>query len=313
MKNKFHKVNIEISNICNLQCSFCPEVIRSKKMMSIDLFEKIIFQIKDITEQVCFHLMGEPLVHPQLPQLIEICQKHQVPVFFVSNGVLLRPQLSELLLHPIIRQVNFSLHSFFDNNPGKNPDSYLEKIFEFTEKAFEQRPDLYVNYRLWNLNDPRGSLTDNTSMLEKIKMRFDFQTIQNLDVRFRKSIQIKKRLYLHYDTEFVWPSLDQEILGTEGFCYGLSSHFGILVDGTVVPCCLDKEGNIPLGNANTETIIDILNNPQTQSLLKGFKNRKLTNPLCQRCNYIERFSKAHAKLDTDKRSKNIITEDVSKN
>lgn len=299
MKKKFYKVNIEISNICNLQCSFCPEVVRSKKMMPVELFEKIIAQLQGLTEQVCFHLMGEPLVHPQLPQLVEICHKYQMPVFFVSNGVLLRPHLAEPLLHPTIRQVNFSLHSFFDNHPGKDPSTYLEKIFEFTEKAFQQRPDLYVNYRLWNLNDPRGSLTDNTEMLQKIQQRFDFKDHLDLDVRFRKSLRIKNRLYLHYDTEFVWPDLEQKILGTEGFCYGLSSHFGILVDGTVVPCCLDKEGKIPLGNVASEAILDILNNSQAQQILQGFKKRQLINPLCQRCNYIERFSKTSTKSATE--------------
>jgi len=295
MMKKFKKVNIEISNICNLQCSFCPEVIRTKKMMSLELFEKIIPQLKEITEQVCFHLMGEPLVHPQLPEFVEICHRYQVPIFLVSNGVLLRPQLANLLLHPAFRQVNFSLHSFFDNHPDKDPSLYLEKIFDFTEAAFHARPDLYVNYRLWNLNDPRGSLTDNTQMLKRIQERFDFKLQSNLDVREQKSVRIKNRLYLHYDTEFVWPSLEQEVLGTEGFCYGLNSHFGILVDGTVVPCCLDKEGKIPLGNANTEAIGDILANPASKALLQGFNKRKLINPLCQRCNYIERFTKPTSK------------------
>lgn len=290
MIKKFKKVNIEISNICNLQCSFCPEVIRTKRMMPVELFEKIILQLKGLTEQVCFHLMGEPLVHPQLAEFVEICHQHQMPVFLVSNGVLLRPHLSSLLLHPAFRQVNFSLHSFFDNHPQKDPTTYLHKIFEFTETAFKERPDLYINYRLWNLNDPRGSSTDNTQMLERIQDRFHFKLNANLDVRRQKSIRIQNRLYLHYDTEFVWPSLDQQPLGNEGFCYGLQSHFGILVDGTVVPCCLDKEGKIPLGNVQVDSIQNILQSPDALALLEGFAKRQLINPLCQRCNYIERFS-----------------------
>lgn len=295
MGKQFKKVNIEISNICNLQCSFCPEVIRTKKMMPVGLFEKIIAQVAPLTEQVCFHLMGEPLVHPQLPELVEICARHQVSIFLVSNAVLLRPNLAELLLHPAFRQVNFSLHSFFDNHPGQNPDLYLKKIFDFTEKAFELRPDLYINYRLWNLNDPRGSFTDNADMLKRIQERFQSDLRSEIDVRFRKSIKIKNRLYLHYDTEFIWPSLDQPYLGSEGFCYGLSSHFGILVDGTVVPCCLDKEGLIPLGNVNQDPISSILSSPHSQEILNGFKQKKLTQSLCQRCNYIERFSKPSPK------------------
>jgi radical SAM protein with 4Fe4S-binding SPASM domain len=101
---------------------------------------------------------------------------------------------------------------------------------------------------------------------------------------------IKDRLYLHFDTEFIWPSLDLPALGTSGRCYGLSSHFGILVDGTVVPCCLDKEASIPLGNALDTPIVDILASRRAQDILKGFKQNKLIEKLCQRCQYIDRFN-----------------------
>lgn len=290
-KKKFFKINIEISNICNLQCSFCPEVIRSKKIMELSLFENIIQQASLITEQVCLHLMGDPLVHPKLSEIIEICARYKVPIFFVSNGVLIKEQNKDLLLHPIIRQLNFSLHSFFDNFPEKNPDLYLAKIFSLTEKAFAQRPDLYINYRLWNLNDPKGTSTNNYEMLSKIMTHFNVNIdLNNMDVRRNKSVRILNKLYLHYDTEFIWPNLNLPFLGSEGRCYGLSQHFGILADGTVVPCCLDKEGLIPLGDAKTHSLSEILNSETAQNILQGFQNKKLINPLCQRCNYIQRFN-----------------------
>ena len=289
MAKKFTKINIEISNICNLQCSFCPEVIRTKKLMDLDLFREIIKQVAPLTEQVCFHLMGEPLVHPQFSELVQICDEYHVKIFLVSNGVLLRPPLAENLLHPAFRQVNFSLHSFFDNYPEKDPTLYLEKIFRFTEIAFERRPDLYINYRLWNLNDPRGTATNNTEMLDRIAQYFNVSFPDKIDVIKNKSLNIKNRLYLHYDTEFVWPSLDLPILGSVGSCYGLTSHIGILVDGTVVPCCLDKEGNIALGKIQDQPITEILAGEKAQNILKGFRQKKLVDPLCQRCQYIERF------------------------
>ncbi|MBC7742579.1 MAG: radical SAM protein [Bdellovibrionaceae bacterium] len=288
---RFTKVNIEISNICNLQCSFCPEVIRTKKLMSLELFKRIIAEVAPLTEQVCFHLMGEPLVHPQLTEFVNVCHEQQVKIFLVSNGVLLKENLAELLLHPAFRQVNFSLHSFFDNYPDRDPDIYLEKIFKFSEKALSTRPDLYINYRLWNLNDPRGSSTNNNNMLQKISERFQIKFEGAIDVsrNRNKSINIKNRLYLHYDTEFIWPSTELPILGTVGSCYGLSSHIGLLVDGTVVPCCLDKEGNIPLGQIQEQSLLDILASERAQNILKGFKQKKLIENLCQRCQYIERF------------------------
>jgi radical SAM protein with 4Fe4S-binding SPASM domain len=287
---KFTKVNIEISNICNLQCSFCPEVIRTKKLIDLGLFRRIIEQLAPLTEQVCFHLMGDPLVHPKLSELVQICHDSQVPIFFVTNGVLLKKQQAELLLHPAFRQVNFSLHSFADNFPDKNPTAYLQNIFEYTEHAFLSRPDLYINYRLWNLNDTRGSTTNNQDILGRIEQHFGVKISDQLNVRVKKSLPLKNRLYLHFDTEFTWPGLELPVLGTRGTCHGLSSHFGILVDGTVVPCCLDKEGAIPLGNVQENTINEILGSARSRSILAGFKAKQLVENLCQRCQYIERFA-----------------------
>lgn len=288
---RFTKVNIEISNVCNLQCSFCPEVIRSKKLIDLDLFRRIIQQVAPLTEQVCFHLMGDPLVHPKLAELIGICEEYQVKIFFVTNGVLLREKQTELLLSPTIRQVNFSLHSFHDNFGDKDPTQYLGRIFNFTERAFDERPELYINYRLWNLNDPRGTETNNRSMLQRIAEHFQVELPHEFDVRRKKSIPIKNRLYLHFDTEFVWPDLSLPVLGTKGTCYGLSSHFGILADGTVVPCCLDKEAAIPLGRVQENSVLEILENPRSKAILQGFQERRLVENLCQRCQYIERFHK----------------------
>jgi len=259
-------------------------------MMDIDLFEDIIKQVAPQTELVCFHLMGDPLVHPKLEEMVEICDRYGTKVFLVTNGVLLREPKYDLMLHKSFHQVNFSLHSFFDNHPDEDPTNYLERIFTYTERALIERPDLYLNFRLWNLNDPLGSQTPNTEMLERICERFDFEMPTQLDVRKRKSINIKQRLYLHFDTEFIWPSLDLPVLGTNGRCYGLSSHFGILADGTVVPCCLDKEAAIPLGRVQDTAIVDILGSRRAQDILKGFKQKQLIEGLCQRCQYIERFA-----------------------
>ncbi len=286
---KFSKINIEISNICNLQCSFCPEVVRTKQLMDLNLFENIIQQIAGLTELVCFHLMGDPLVHPKLTEMVQICEKYHVKIFFVTNGVLLKENHSKLLLSPSFHQVNFSLHSFFDNFKDKSPTAYLNKIFQWTDSAFLNRPDLYINYRLWNLQDVRGDQSKNQDMLSHIEDYFHFKLKALVDVRRQKSVRIKNRLYLHFDTEFIWPDIKLPVLGDQGTCYGLSSHFGILVDGTVVPCCLDKEAAIPLGNIKQNKIEEILNNARSQAILAGFQKNKLVENLCQRCQYIERF------------------------
>lgn len=287
---RFGKVNIEISNICNLQCSFCPEVVREKRLIDLDRFRRIIDQVAPLTELVCFHLMGDPLVHPRLEELVEICHERGVKIFFVTNGLLLRERQAQLLLHPAFHQVNFSLHSFHDNFPDRDPGPYLDRIFAYAERALVERPELYLNFRLWNLEDVRGTGAKNQDLLRRVMERFGAEVNPDRDVRISKSLRLRGRLYLHFDTEFTWPSLDLPVLGERGRCYGLKSHFGILVDGTVVPCCLDKEAAIPLGHVDEAPIVEILNSPRARAVLEGFSQGKLVEELCRRCQYIERFS-----------------------
>lgn len=305
MKKRFHKVNIEITNVCNLQCGFCPPVVRDNKMMSLELFREVIKQVAPLTELVCLHLMGDPLVHPQFDEIVEICDEYGVNIFLVTNGVLMRDDLRgnmfDLLLHQRFHQINFSLHSFFDNFPDKDPTSYLDRIFAFTERALIERPELYLNYRLWNLDEPMAghhssSKASNKQMLQRICEKFDCVMPKKLDVRQRKSVRIQGRLYLHFDTEFVWPNLELPVLDQRGSCYGLSSHFGVLADGTIVPCCLDKEATIALGNVKDNMIVDVLATRRAQDMIKGFKEKRLVESLCQRCQYIERFGEKNLKI-----------------
>jgi MoaA/NifB/PqqE/SkfB family radical SAM enzyme len=290
MRKRFEKVNIEISNICNLQCTFCPEVIRAKKTMSIPLFERISGQVAPLAGQVAYHLMGDPLVHGKLPDFLEISARFATPVFLVTNGTLLNSERAKTLLHPVLRQVNFSLHSYADNFPEQDPSDYLDRIFEYAEEAFLARPDLYINFRLWNLESPTRHPESNAIIRKKVEERFGLRLPDTTDVRVQKSFRIKNRLYVHFDTEFIWPDPSLPVLGEKGTCQGLRNHFGILVDGTVVPCCLDKEGRIPLGNILERPLLEILDDPKALAIRNGFLNRKLVDPLCQRCNYVTRFS-----------------------
>lgn len=285
---KFKKVYVEISNICNLACDFCPEVERDKKIMGRELFEKIIGEITPLTDEVCFHLMGEPLAHPQFAEYVEICAGQGLPVNITTNGTLLNEERARALLHPIIRQVNFSLHSFEANFGEKDIGPYLNKIFAFTHQALTTRPDLYINYRLWNLarEDDHAS---NENILTAIEENFGVALNRQVDVAFRKNKNVAGRLYLNFDTRFDWPSLKNPLRSETGFCYGLSSHLAIHADGTVVPCCLDKEAGINLGSCADKKIATIVDGDRATRMAKGFQNRQLVEDLCRRCSFIERF------------------------
>jgi sulfatase maturation enzyme AslB (radical SAM superfamily) len=285
---RFKKVYIEISNVCNLQCTFCPEVARDKKFMEPELFKKVAMAVVPLTEEVCFHLMGEPLLHPEFDAYLNFCDTLGLRVNLTTNAILLNPERANALMSPALSQINFSLQSFESNFPEKDNASYLQKIFDFTERALQKRPDLYINYRLWNQGAP-GTQASNDLMIEKIKqgLHADFSNFS--DVRWKKSVKIKGRAYLHFDSRFQWPHPSQPIRSTQGFCHGLSSHIGILADGTVVPCCLDKEGVIRLGNCGSQSIDDIIQSPRAKSIHEGFTKGILVEDLCQKCTFIARF------------------------
>ena len=302
----FQRAYIEISNICNLQCDFCPEVERPAERMSLALFTRVIDESKDFVDEVTFHVMGEPLAHPEFEKFVEICATRAVPIHLTTNGTLLDHSgandrsRADVLLHPIFRQINFSLQSFPANTRQTSEkrntgfDTYMKRIFHFTRHALEQRPDLYINYRLWNIGSAEASADENRKFLDPIHEEFGFQLKSAVDVRSRKSHRILGRLYLHFDSRFEWPNLERPRLQSEGHCHALNTHFSVLSDGTVVPCCLDKEAGIPLGRINVDSPIGelarIIGNDRARRLRDGFDRGKIHEELCRRCSFISRFN-----------------------
>lgn len=292
---RFFRSYIEISNICNLQCSFCPEVERPKKILDAKTFESILLQVLPHSEQICLHLMGEPLSHPEFKTILEICDKHQAQIHLTTNGTLLNHfDFSTFFKSSSLRQINFSLHSFKDNFPEKDFSAYLFDILEFSKEALEKKPELYINYRLWNLPDPTLIQLENKDIIDSICNFFSIPINERVDVGFKKSKNLTGRIYFHFDTRFRWPTLEDPHRSHQGFCHGLSQQIGIHADGTVVPCCLDKEAVINLGNIFENSFTEIMNGARAQSVLKGFQKRELVEELCQKCTYINRFDKKNA-------------------
>lgn len=281
----FDRVYIEISNICNLQCTFCPVVERDKKVMLFEDFKKIILDVKSISKQVCLHLMGEPLAHPEFRKILEYCLDHEVVLQITTNGLLVE-KYKDLLVSKNIRQINFSIQSYKDNFPNKPLADYLNKVFSFTQFLMSTNPETYINYRLWNVGLESN---DNDDVISAVENEFKVLINKNVNVSFKKSKKVINRLYLHFDSRFDWPSFNLPPQGTKGKCYGLVNHFGIHADGTVVPCCLDKEAQINLGNVFETSIHDILNSERARKMKEGFQNNIRVEKFCQHCTFINRF------------------------
>lgn len=289
MNFRFQKVYFEIGNTCNLQCSFCPEVKRQKAKVSLDQAKEVLEKVAPHTERVCYHLMGEPTLHPEFLDLVRLANTLGVALEITTNGTLVESS-AEALLDPAIHQINFSLQSFSDNFPGANPQVYFQKILHFCDFAQKHRPDLYINFRLWN--QPKEAKVDcgNDIYLLALESHYGISINRKIDPKLTKSKNLVGRIYLHFDTRFDWPSLDSPNYGTEGTCYGTRKQIGIHSDGTIVPCCLDKEANIPLGNIFDSDLGQIVNSEKFQRIKVGFENGKKLESLCQHCEFSTRFS-----------------------
>lgn len=290
---KFKKIYIEITNVCNLACDFCPKTNRRPEFMSMNTFRKILGQIGAHTGHIYFHVKGEPLLHPELDQILDISQERKLKANITTNGTLIDRVKEVLLTKPALRQVNFSLHSFDGNEGVQDKAEYIDNILSFTKEALK-RTNMLIALRLWNLNGNNVISRErekNNELLRAIEREFNLPYKIHEGILPDRGIKIADRLYVNEDHQFQWPDINREESGSYGFCYGLRSQAAILSDGTVVPCCLDGDGVINLGNIHEKTFSEIIETERAMKLIDGFARREAVEELCKKCGYRKRFEK----------------------
>ena len=273
---RFNKIYLEISNICNLRCAFCPGTRRQPRSMSEDEFSALLPKLRPWSDFLYFHLMGEPLCHPQLERFLTLAGQTGFKVILTTNGTLL-PKRQEMLLNtPGLYKVNVSLHAFEANDLPMSFEDYLEGCFAFG-KAAEGR--VTVSYRLWNNG---GADTQNEHILSAMERFFPRPWREK-----KLGPRIGNRIYLQHGDKFDWPDLTAAETHEPVSCYGLKDQLGVLCDGTVVPCCLDHEGDIALGNLFEQELEDILSSSRAKALISGFACGTPSEELCRKCGYAQ--------------------------
>ncbi|MBE5734909.1 MAG: radical SAM protein [Clostridiales bacterium] len=283
---KFKLIYIEITNICNLNCSFCPKNSRPKKYMTIEEFDTITDEISPLTNTICLHLMGEPLLHPNIKEIFEICNKKNLNVYLTTNGTLLKKNL-DLLKSGCAKKISVSLHSFEANNNANSLDDYLKDVLLSCKEISDNSPT-YIEFRLWNESSDKNAKNSlNKNIVEKINKTFGTNIASE---NLQHNTRINDKIYISFAEIFEWPiNTENKEKNNIKFCYGLRSHFGVLCDGTVVACCLDNEGKLALGNIFESKITDILNTARAQNIYKGFTDRNTTEEFCKTCTYANKF------------------------
>ena len=274
----YSKVYVEITNICNMSCSFCHGHSREKRRMTADKFEHILSQLRGQTKYIYYHLMGEPLTHPDLPLFLKMAKERAFKSILTTNGTLLKKRQSEIL-YAGIHKVNISLHSF-ETGGEEEYLRYMNEVCDFADAASKE--GVIVVLRLWNRGFDDGR---NEKALSILRSYFD----EGEWAENSRGMRIRDKLFLEWGDRFGWPDLSADVQGERVYCYGLRDHFGILCDGTVVPCCLDSDGVITLGNIFSDDISDILRSQRACDMVKGFACRRASEELCRRCAYAQRF------------------------
>jgi radical SAM protein with 4Fe4S-binding SPASM domain len=286
---KFRKIYLEITNACNLVCEFCPGTTRPIEHIDLGRAERYIATLAPLSGILHLHIMGEPLHHPEFSSILTLCAAHGAKVNLVTNGTLLSHHTALLLNSPAIQQISISLHSL-EANAGQNVEPYTSRIIEF---IFAQKIHPNISLRLWNrehsLNSPATQFFLTALCTSGHFNGTPDQMIRTLQAK--GALRISDYLFINTAERFEWPNLEAPDLGESGRCPGLNDQLAVLVDGTVVPCCLDRNGVTALGNLEEQTLAEILAAPRAQTMRDGFGRGHITEPLCRRCTYRLRFDK----------------------
>ena len=273
----YSRVYVEITNICNMHCSFCHGHSRENRVMTREEFAHILRALKGYTGYIYYHLMGEPLTHPQLPLFLKMAADEGFRSVITTNGTLLHRRGEELLA-AAPHKISISLHSFEQSDESAFR-RYLQEVASFAARA--EAAGTIVVLRLWNRGFDEGR---NETALTLLREFLPGPWLEN-----SRGFRIWGKLFLEWGDRFAWPDQEAPVQGAQFFCYGMKDHFGILCDGTVVPCCLDSDGVINLGNVFQQSLSEILNSPRAAAITDGFARRTASEDLCRRCGYAQRF------------------------
>lgn len=285
----FHRVHVEITNICGLSCSFCPPKLQPTKTMTLEFFAKILTQLKPYTKSLALHVMGDPLTLSNLGEYLDAAHREGFEVELTTSGYYLHKTQPQILFHPCVRQLNISLNSYNKNPQSLSFEQYINAVLDVCKEKLQNYPKPFINLRLWNMDDAHSALAFNSEVFAKFSSFFG-EPINAAEIHKTqpKSLRLGSKILLHFDNYFEWPSL-MSTHDSDATCYGLRSHIGILANGVVVPCCLDGEGVINLGNLHEQSLSDILHSQRAEAMREGFAQNKAVEELCRKCSYKDRF------------------------
>jgi hypothetical protein len=258
--------------------------------MPLSFFESVVMQLQPYTKEIACHVVGDPLTLGNLSEYLDIIHKYGMQAVLTSSGYFLKKHTYETLFHPCVKQINISLNSYNKNETALSFEQYIAPVIDLCHAKLQKRENLFINLRVWNLDEAMSEHRFNETLFQKLSQSFHVPL--DLEKVYReqpRSIRIGRKILIHFDRYFEWPSLNNRVYG-DGTCLGLQSHIAILASGKVVPCCLDCDGIIGLGELKTHTLREILSGERVEKIIQGFREGKAVETLCQKCSYKARFN-----------------------
>ncbi len=268
---KFDRLYVEITNTCNLSCTFCTPHWRDNRVMSVEDFQRILNQLSPFGDHLYFHVKGEPTLHPELKTFLDLAHQAHKKVHLVTNGTLISKLTFDLGAHPALASLVISLHSL-QPLPTSAQKTILGDLSRFLTVNRQRTLTIYL--RLWN---------ENNGVLIQWLSDYLGQPIHYTPSKKRQPLI--DNLVLDTDQAFEWPDIEHPKVTDKGTCYGGLKMLAVLADGTLTPCCLDHNGHLALGNLLETPISELLTSPRYADFRNGLEHGQLIEDLCQRCTY----------------------------
>ena len=182
-------------------------------------------------------------------------------------------------MHSITKNENTDLYNF---------ENYINSVLNASKEILE-KSNTIISFRLWNLENIEEN-SENYKILNSLGSVFSVENLKEI-AKKEKFVKLSENAFLNQDLEFTWPSLENEIISEEGTCWGLRNQIAILANGDVVPCCLDGDGEIKLGNIFEENFESIINSDYSKEFIKAFEENRVIHNLCKRCGFRSKFNK----------------------
>ncbi|HSB71504.1 MAG TPA: radical SAM protein [Candidatus Methylomirabilis sp.] len=313
------RLHVELTNRCNFSCEFCPDrsMRRPRGTMPLSMVEELLAQAgqENLARQVHFHVMGEPLLYPDLPEAVRFARSGDMEAWVTTNGSLLTPELLMELQAAGLSHLTISLQTpdaptfALRGSRFLAFEQYRERLIgtvrAFLPHASGMRLSLcFLSNPLRRFHAPGASNIRVAESGRELRAHMGRwvewifggtaleRQVPDLLVRLKGAgilteagvpmtahLDLRVRVLGNWAGHFEGPIVPARF----GYCPGLSENFGILWNGDYVICCADYDGRTVLANCSEKPLREYLSLPAVQEIAGGFRRYRVVHPHCRQC------------------------------